>query len=74
MSSFESTTKNIRICLIGAAGKCSKTIKSAEGFNVPVLYSETGLECMNEPEWKTYFVLEDFYGELFDTITKNKER
>lgn len=67
--------KRIRICLMREVSECNKTIKAAEGFNVPVVISDTGEEYLNDDtDWKTYFVLKEFHGDTFDNLTKYKQR
>lgn len=67
-------SSNLRICLLNEVADCVQTLKAAEGLNVPVLISSTGEEYMHDTEWKTYFVLKEFQGETFDTMTKHKQR
>lgn len=74
MSLKSSTNANIRICLLKEVADCDQTNKAAEGLNVPVLISNTGEEYIDDSEWKTYFVLKEFYGETFETMTKRKQR
>lgn len=66
--------QNVRICLIKETVDCAQTLEAAKGLSVPILISNTGLEYMNDPEWKTFYVMKEFQGEIFDTLTKNKER
>ncbi|XP_034482371.1 protein ECT2 isoform X2 [Drosophila innubila] len=62
-----------RICLVGGAGKDAGTVQAAESFGMPVIHSETGLDIMNDLEWRTFYVLQDFEDEIFDAIHKQKE-
>lgn len=62
-----------RICLVGGAGKEAGTVQAAESFGMPVIQSETGLDIMNDMEWRTFYVLQDFENEFFDALHKQKE-
>ncbi|XP_032290322.1 protein ECT2 isoform X3 [Drosophila virilis] len=62
-----------RICLVGEAGKDADTLQAAESFGMPVIQSETGLDVINDMDWRTFYVLQDFEDEIFDTIHKQKE-
>ncbi|XP_064548144.1 protein ECT2 isoform X4 [Drosophila montana] len=62
-----------RICLVGEAGKDADTLQAAESFGMPVIQSETGLDIINDMDWRTFYVLQDFEDEIFDTIHKQKE-
>ncbi|EDV96869.1 GH16512 [Drosophila grimshawi] len=62
-----------RICLVGEAGKDEGTLQAAESFGLPVIQSETGLDIINDMEWRTLYVLTDFEDEIFDAIHKQKE-
>lgn len=66
--------EKIRICLLNEIADCVQTLKAAEIFNVPIVFSNTGEEYLNDTEWKTYFVLKEFQGGTFDTLTKYKQR
>ncbi|XP_030571512.1 protein ECT2 isoform X2 [Drosophila novamexicana] len=62
-----------RICLVGEAGKDADTLQAAESFGMPVIHSETGLDVINDMDWRTFYVLQDFEDDIFDTIHKQKE-
>lgn len=62
-----------RICLVGGAGQDAATLQAAESFGMPVIHSETGLDILNDMEWRTYYVLQDFEDEIFEAIHKQKE-
>ncbi|KAH8402863.1 hypothetical protein KR222_008098, partial [Zaprionus bogoriensis] len=62
-----------RICLVGGAGRDADTVQAAESFGMPVIQSETGLDILNDVEWRTYYVLQDFEDEIFEAIHKQKE-
>ncbi|XP_053956531.1 protein ECT2 isoform X1 [Anastrepha ludens] len=65
--------ENLRICLVGDVVNDAETVEAARCFNVPVITSENGLDVLNDSEWRTYFVLKDFEGPIFDAIHKNKK-
>ncbi|XP_062134544.1 protein ECT2 isoform X5 [Drosophila sulfurigaster albostrigata] len=62
-----------RICLVGEAGRDAGTVQAAESFGMPVIQSQTGLDIINDTEWRTFYVLQDFEDEIFDAIHKQKE-
>lgn len=63
-----------RICLIGVLADDETIMSAAHSFNVPVLTSKTGIELVNETQWTTYFVMQEFEGEHFNVIRKSKHR
>ena len=63
-----------RICIVGSLVGDENTQKVAESFNVPVITSETGLEYLTDNKVVTYFILEDFEGPIFETISKSKHK
>lgn len=63
-----------RICLTGSLVSDENIKKVAESFNVPVISSETGLEYLTDNKVITYFILEDFEGPIFETISKSKHK
>ncbi|XP_070509513.1 protein ECT2 [Chironomus tepperi] len=63
-----------RICLVGSLVSDENIKKVAESFNVPVISSETGVEYLTDKEVVTYFILEDFEGPIFETISKTKHK
>ncbi|XP_036338298.1 protein ECT2 isoform X1 [Rhagoletis pomonella] len=65
--------ENLRICLVGDVVNDAETVEAARCFNVPVITSENGLDVLNDYEWRTYFVLKDFEGPIYDAIHKNKQ-
>ncbi|CAD7002467.1 unnamed protein product [Ceratitis capitata] len=64
---------NLRICLVGDIINDEETVEAARSFNVPVITSENGLDALNDFEWRTFFVLKDFEGPIYDAIHKNKQ-
>ncbi|KAL7732556.1 hypothetical protein ACLKA6_019189 [Drosophila palustris] len=62
-----------RICLVGVAGEDAATVQAADSFGMPVIRSETGLDILNDMEWRTFYVLQDFEDHIFDAIHKQKE-
>ncbi|KAH8365725.1 hypothetical protein KR093_003820, partial [Drosophila rubida] len=62
-----------RICLVGEAGRDAGTVQAAESFGMPVIQSPTGLDIVNDLEWRTFYVLQDFEDDIFDAIHKQKE-
>lgn len=61
-------TLNSRICLIGSLQKEQKIVDAAQTFNIPVLLSDSGCECLNDESFDTVFVISDFGSEIFNTI------
>uniref|UniRef100_T1GK93 Uncharacterized protein n=1 Tax=Megaselia scalaris TaxID=36166 RepID=T1GK93_MEGSC len=73
-SEGHSQNEKIRICLVGDSATCEKTKKAAYELNVPIIFSETGSEYLFDTEWKTYFVLTDFSGDIFNILSKSRQR
>ncbi|XP_030384940.1 protein ECT2 isoform X3 [Scaptodrosophila lebanonensis] len=67
------TTLPTRICLVGAAGDDTSTVAAAESFGIPVIVSPTGLDLVNDMDWRTFYVLPDFECETFEAIHKLKQ-
>ncbi|XP_049314353.1 protein ECT2 isoform X2 [Bactrocera dorsalis] len=65
--------ENLRICLVGDVVNDTETVEAASCFNVPVITSENGLDVLNDYEWRTFFVLKDFEGPIYDAIHRNKQ-
>ncbi|XP_054086250.1 protein ECT2 isoform X2 [Zeugodacus cucurbitae] len=65
--------ENLRICLVGDVVNDAETVEAARSFNVPVITSENGLDVLNDYEWRTFFVLQDFEGPIYDAIHRNKQ-
>lgn len=66
--------ENLRICLVGDAVNDAATVAAAHSFGVPVITSETGLEIINDYDWRTYFIVRDFESSLYEAIHKSKQR
>ena len=71
--SISPSLENLRLCLVGNVINDPETLAAAQSFGVPVITSETGLEIMNDDDWRTHFVLDSFEGSIFDTIHKSKQ-
>uniref|UniRef100_A0A0K8VQ84 Protein ECT2 n=1 Tax=Bactrocera latifrons TaxID=174628 RepID=A0A0K8VQ84_BACLA len=65
--------ENLRICLVGDVVNDTETVEAARCFNVPVITSENGLDVLNDYAWRTFFVLKDFEGPIYDAIHRNKQ-
>ncbi|XP_005186008.1 protein ECT2 isoform X3 [Musca domestica] len=65
--------ENLRICLVGDVIQNDAAVEAAHTFGVPVITSETGLELINDCDWRTYFVLNDFEGPVYEAIHKSKQ-
>ncbi|XP_011502842.1 PREDICTED: protein ECT2 isoform X2 [Ceratosolen solmsi marchali] len=63
-----------RICLVGAAGEDPALGAAAQQFSVPVLKSETGIECLEDTTYCTYFILKKFEGTEYDVLYKSAHR
>lgn len=65
-----------RICLVGSLASNENINKVAKSFQVPVVLSETGLELLVDKPEKvvTYFILDDFEGPIFETLSKTKHK
>jgi protein ECT2 len=63
-----------RICLVGPCSENSKLLEALEAFKIPIICSETGLEFIHDHKWTTYFVLNQFEGDIFDKIYKSKQK
>ncbi|SPP86966.1 protein ECT2 isoform X1 [Drosophila guanche] len=67
------TTLPTRICLVGNAGQDAGTLLAAESFGLPVITSDTGQDIADDKEWRTFYVMEDFEGDSFQALHKQKE-
>lgn len=65
--------ENLRICLLGDVVNDPETVEAAHTFGVPIVTSETGLELVNDYDWRTYFVLRDFESPIYEAIHKSKQ-
>ncbi|XP_046807867.1 protein ECT2 isoform X3 [Lucilia cuprina] len=65
--------ENLRICLVGDVINDASTVEAAQTFGVPIITSETGLELINDCDWRTYFILNDFESPVYDAIHKSKQ-
>ncbi|XP_013101165.1 protein ECT2 isoform X3 [Stomoxys calcitrans] len=65
--------ENLRICLVGSVVQNDAAVEAAHTFGVPVITSETGLELVNDYDWRTYFILNDFEGPVYEAIHKSKQ-
>ncbi|KAM7359031.1 epithelial cell transforming 2 pebble isoform 2-T2 [Cochliomyia hominivorax] len=65
--------ENLRICLVGDVINDTATVEAAQTFGVPVITSETGLELINDYDWRTYFILNDFESPVYEAIHKSKQ-
>ncbi|XP_060518985.1 protein ECT2 isoform X3 [Cylas formicarius] len=68
-----STEADRRICLIGNLKNDAVLRSVAESFNVPVVTSETGQEYLEDNSCCTFFVIENFDGDVYNTICKSKQ-
>ncbi|XP_073843940.1 epithelial cell transforming 2 pebble isoform X2 [Musca autumnalis] len=65
--------ENLRICLVGDVIQNDAAVEAAHTFGVPVITSETGLELINDYDWRTYFILNEFEGPVYEAIHKSKQ-
>jgi hypothetical protein len=70
----EKESKAKRICLVGITGQDDLVNEAANSFRVPVLHSDTGLELISDNKWITYFVLAEFEGQIYETLSKSKHK
>lgn len=73
ISSSSPSPENLRICLVGNVVRDDPTVEAAQTFGVPVITSETGLELINDYDWRTYFILAEFEGPVYEAIHKSKQ-
>lgn len=59
-----------QICLVGKLGQDPDLIKIAQGFHIPVCFSETGEEFLSDKLCITYFIVDEFDGLIFDHLWK----
>uniref|UniRef100_A0A1A9W7P3 Uncharacterized protein n=1 Tax=Glossina brevipalpis TaxID=37001 RepID=A0A1A9W7P3_9MUSC len=64
---------NVRICLVGEVAEDESCCEAAQTFGVPIIISETGLELINDYDWRTHFVLKDFETPHYTAIHKSKQ-
>ncbi|XP_023033633.1 protein ECT2 isoform X2 [Drosophila willistoni] len=68
-----------QICLVGDAGRDMETLQAAHSFGMPVIISETGMEFIDGSgipdgaKSRTFFVLPDFEGSLYETLNSQKQ-
>lgn len=62
-----------RICLVGSLAEDENLVEAAESLKVPVVVSQNGLELLDEKDICTYFVLEEFEGQIFETVSKRSK-
>lgn len=65
--------ESLRICLVGDAINDASIVEAAQTFGVPVITSETGLELINDYDWRTYFILSEFESPAYEAIHKSKQ-
>lgn len=69
----ETVDADRRICLIGALAKDNKLRTVAEGFDVPVVASDHGREYMDDTSCCTYYVIDQFEGDLYSCLCKSRQ-
>jgi hypothetical protein len=74
INSDDVNDKPKRICLVGALAGDDELIKAAQNLDISVISSNTGLELLSDSSWKTYFILDDFHGKVYDAIYKAKHK
>lgn len=70
----EKESQKKRICLVGILAQDERVNEAANSFGVPVIISETGFEFLTDTKWITYFILDEFEGEIYETISKSKHK
>ncbi|TMW51769.1 hypothetical protein DOY81_003150 [Sarcophaga bullata] len=65
--------ESLRICLVGDVINDPNTVEAAQTFGVPIITSETGLELINDYDWRTYFIINDFESPVYEAIHKSKQ-
>ncbi|XP_063902866.1 protein ECT2 isoform X2 [Zophobas morio] len=68
-----SVTSNRRICLVGNLAENVALRTVAESFRVPVVSSGDGKDCIQEDCYGTIFVLEQFDGDVYSCLCKQKQ-
>ncbi|GLH01207.1 Guanine nucleotide exchange factor-like protein [Gryllus bimaculatus] len=63
-----------RICLIGDLQNDDRIVEAAKTFDVPIVFSETGSEFLNDGSCDTIFVTREFGGPVFDAIHQSEQR
>lgn len=63
----------MRICLVGEVANDIDSVEAARTFGIPIITSQTGLELIEDYEWRTYFILNDFDSPNFEMIQKGKQ-
>lgn len=70
----DANDKPKRICLIGALAGNVELVRAAQTLDISVISSNTGLEVICDTSWKTYFILDDFHGPIYEAICKAKHK
>lgn len=61
-----------RICIVGSVIKDNLVCTAAQLFGVSIVTSETGIEYATDTNCSTIFIIEDFDGDIYDTLYKFK--
>ncbi|XP_050308869.1 protein ECT2 isoform X2 [Anthonomus grandis grandis] len=62
-----------RICLVGSLARDYRLHTIAELFNVPVVTSSNGLEYVDDTTCSTYYIIDNFQGEIFSGLCKSRQ-
>lgn len=61
-----------RFCVVGPDLKTNlEVMKATEHFKLSVVFSEDGSEYINDNQFKTIFVLDDFEDEVYNFLHKS---
>ncbi|GFT90886.1 protein ECT2 [Nephila pilipes] len=65
-----------QVCVVGETLRQNEAlIKAIEHFHLPIVYSSSGLELINQGgEFTTIYVLEEFEGDVFSSLHKAGQR
>lgn len=61
-----------RICIVGSLINDNSVCAAAQSFGVSIVTSDTGFEYAADTNCSTIFIIDNFDGEIFDTLYKSK--
>lgn len=68
------SSESTRICLVGTVVDDKISVEAAKSFGVNIVTSETGSEFIDDTQWTTYFVLNNFENTIYEAIHKSKHK
>lgn len=63
-----------RICIVGSLGRDGTVVEAAKSFQIPVIITDSGHEYIDYDTYITYFILNEFEGDMFELLVQKKCR